>query len=68
MSEEAFLRSIVEEPERADTTWLVLAGVLLATVPTTGDIGLTWDEPSYRYSQLLSIQWWERLAAAPERG
>src|SRR4029077_5493980 len=43
---------------------LVLAGALLATVPTTGDIGLTWDEPAYRYSQLMSAQWWERLAAA----
>jgi hypothetical protein len=48
-------------------TGLVLAGALLATVPTTGDIGLTWDEPAYRYSQLLSIEWWERLAAAPSR-
>ena len=49
-------------------TGLVLAAALLATVPTTGDIGLTWDEPAYRYSQLVSIQWWERLAAAPARG
>ena len=48
-------------------TGLVLAAALLATVPTTGDIGLTWDEPAYRYSQLVSIQWWERLAAAPAR-
>ena len=40
---------------------LVLATSLLATVPTTGDIGLTWDEPSYRTSQLVSAQWWERL-------
>jgi len=47
---------------------LVLAAALLATVPTAGDIGLTWDEPAYRYSQLVSIQWWERLAAAPARG
>ena len=37
-------------------------GSLLATVPTTGDIGLTWDEPAYRYSQVMSAQWWERLA------
>jgi 4-amino-4-deoxy-L-arabinose transferase-like glycosyltransferase len=44
-------------------TAVVLVGALLATVPTTGDIGLTWDEPAYRYSQLMSIQWWERLAA-----
>jgi 4-amino-4-deoxy-L-arabinose transferase-like glycosyltransferase len=49
-------------------TGLVLVGALAATVPTTGDIGLTWDEPAYRYSQLMSIQWWQRLAAAPSRG
>jgi Dolichyl-phosphate-mannose-protein mannosyltransferase len=40
---------------------LVFLGALLATVPTTGDIGLTWDEPSYRTSQLISSQWWEAL-------
>ena len=45
-------------------TGLVLLGALLATVPTTGDIGLTWDEPSYRTSQLVSAQWWERLGQA----
>jgi 4-amino-4-deoxy-L-arabinose transferase-like glycosyltransferase len=43
---------------------LVLAGALAATVPTAGDIGLTWDEPAYRFSQLRSAQWWERLAKA----
>jgi len=43
---------------------LVLLGSLCATVPTTGDIGLTWDEPSYRTSQLVSAQWWERLGQA----
>jgi 4-amino-4-deoxy-L-arabinose transferase-like glycosyltransferase len=37
---------------------LVLIGALAATVPTAGDIGLTWDEPSYRTSQLVSAQWW----------
>jgi hypothetical protein len=37
---------------------------LLATVPTTGDIGLTWDEPSYRTSQVISAQWWEALSRA----
>ncbi len=42
----------------------VLALVLAASLPTTGDIGLTWDEPAYRYSQLVSAQWWERLAGA----
>ena len=45
-------------------TALVFALALAATVPTTGDIGLTWDEPAYRYSQEMSAQWWERLAAA----
>ena len=27
-----------------------------------GDFGLTWDEPAYRYSQVLSAQWWEQLS------
>lgn len=60
-------------PERAEppgltgrhwwlATGLVLALALAATVPTAGDIGLTWDEPAYRYSQLFSAQWWQRLA------
>ncbi len=39
---------------------MVFIGALVATAPTTGDIGLTWDEPAYRYSQLVSIQWWEQ--------
>ena len=43
---------------------LVLIGSLLATVPTAGDIGLTWDEPSYRTSQVISAQWWEALFKA----
>src|SRR5262249_23449535 len=30
--------------------------------------GLTWDEPAYRYSQLLSAQWWERLGQARDWG
>lgn len=42
----------------------VLVVVLAATLPTTGDFGLTWDEPAYRYSQEMSAQWWERLAEA----
>ena len=37
---------------------------LVATVPTAGDFGLTWDEPTYRYSQLVSAQWWEHLGRA----
>ncbi len=43
---------------------ITLAIALLATLPTTGDLGLTWDEPAYRYSQQFSGQWWERLANA----
>ncbi|MHC5544662.1 glycosyltransferase family 39 protein, partial [Singulisphaera rosea] len=43
---------------------LVFAASLAATLPTTGDIGLTWDEPAYRYSQEMSAQWWEGLASA----
>ena len=45
----------------------MLAVALAVTVPTTGDFGLTWDEPAYRYSQLMSAQWWERLAQARTR-
>jgi 4-amino-4-deoxy-L-arabinose transferase-like glycosyltransferase len=45
-------------------TLLVLVVSLAATVPTTGDFGLTWDEPAYRYSQLVSGQWWGQLASA----
>jgi hypothetical protein len=44
------------------------AGVFLialaATVPTAGDFGLTWDEPTYRYSQSVSVPWWDRLGQA----
>ena len=43
---------------------LTFALGMIALVPTTGDFGLTYDEPAYRYSQLLSGQWWERLASA----
>ena len=47
--------------------WLALASTFLvalaATVPTAGDIGLTWDEPAYRYSQMVSAHWWKHLAA-----
>ena len=45
--------------------WITTAGVfvvaLAGNVPTAGDIGLTWDEPAYRYSQMVSAQWWEQL-------
>src|SRR4051812_1928287 len=49
-------------------TALVFLGALVITIPTTGDLGLTWDEPAYRYSQLLSSQWWERLSEARSWG
>ncbi|MGB2610253.1 MAG: glycosyltransferase family 39 protein, partial [Isosphaeraceae bacterium] len=45
-------------------TLLVFVVALVALVPTTGDIGLTWDEPAYRYSQVMSAQWWDQLAHA----
>lgn len=46
----------------------VLIAALAATLPTTGDLGLTWDEPAYRYSQIMSAQWWERLAEVRSGG
>jgi hypothetical protein len=46
---------------------LVFALALVVLVPTTGDFGLTWDEPAYRYSQVMSAQWWEQLARARSR-
>src|SRR3954471_5398186 len=46
---------------------LAFAGAMAATVPTLGDIGLTWDEPSYRTSQLVSAHWWEGLIHARSR-
>ena len=45
-------------------TILVFATALAVLVPTTGDIGLTWDEPAYRYSQVMSAHWWEQLSHA----
>lgn len=53
-------------PNRA-SRWLglaVFAACLTILLPTTGDLGLTWDEPSYRYSQVLSEHWWHRLVQA----
>jgi hypothetical protein len=41
---------------------LVFAIALGALLPTIGDFGLTWDEPAYRYSQLMSEQWWQQCA------
>ncbi len=57
------------EPPHKLPSWaapaLVFALAMAALAPTTGDIGLTWDEPSYRYSQVLSAQWWGRLFRNP---
>ena len=48
--------------------WLacILVGIaaLAAIVPTAGDLGLTWDEPVYRDSQVLSGRWWEQVGCA----
>jgi len=41
-------------------TALVFLIALAALVPTVGDFGLTWDEPAYRHSQVMSSQWWEQ--------
>ncbi|WP_165249999.1 ArnT family glycosyltransferase [Paludisphaera soli] len=49
-------------------TWAATAAVFLAAlvalVPTAGDFGVTWDEPAYRYSQVISAQWWSQWASA----
>lgn len=45
-------------------TLLVAVAAMSLLIPTLGDIGLTWDEPAYRYSQVVSAQWWERLSKA----
>ena len=45
-------------------TLAVLIVVSAALIPTVGDFGLTWDEPAYRYSQVMSAQWWEQLGRA----
>ena len=56
----------MSEPASVDrrSVWLVFALALVVLAPTTGDFGLTYDEPAYRYSQLASGQWWEGLARA----
>ena len=40
---------------------------LAATLPTTGDLGLTWDEPAYKESQVASAHWWRQIAMARSR-
>jgi dolichyl-phosphate-mannose-protein mannosyltransferase len=49
---------------RVPWTLAVLIVVLIALIPTVGDFGLTWDEPAYRYSQVMSAHWWEQLGRA----
>ena len=56
-------------PRRAwPATALVFLLALAALVPTVGDFGLTWDEPAYRYSQVMSAQWWEQWAKVRSLG
>ena len=45
-------------------TLAILTLALAALIPTVGDFGLTWDEPAYRRSQVMSAQWWEQTAQA----
>ena len=49
----------------AGATLAVFTVSLIALVSTIGDFGFTWDEPAYRYSQVMSAQWWEQLATGP---
>src|SRR5271165_1933820 len=60
-------RSLDETAQRSRlvsklATAAVLLFALAALIPTVGDFGLTWDEPAYRYSQVMSSQWWEQLS------
>ncbi|MDG3003636.1 glycosyltransferase family 39 protein [Paludisphaera mucosa] len=47
---------------------LVFALALAALAPTAGDFGVTWDEPAYRYSQVISAQWWRQWASVRSWG
>jgi hypothetical protein len=52
--------------------WWVACGLVFAlsmgaVALTVGDFGLSYDEPAYRYSQLISSQWWESLVQARSR-
>ncbi|WP_165072504.1 ArnT family glycosyltransferase [Paludisphaera rhizosphaerae] len=49
-------------------TVAVFIGALAVLVPTTGDFGVTWDEPAYRYSQSISAQWWRQWASVRSWG
>jgi hypothetical protein len=52
---------------RGVRTLVVSCAALVVLIPTVGDFGLTWDEPAYRYSQMMSAQWWEKLAHVRSR-
>ncbi|OJW17752.1 MAG: 4-amino-4-deoxy-L-arabinose transferase [Planctomycetales bacterium 71-10] len=56
----------VEPDGRPRWSWkgslLVFVAAMAALVPTAGDFGVTWDEPAYRYSQVVSAQWWRQWA------
>ena len=54
----------VSGPRRALACVLVFGASLALTAATAGDMGVTWDEPAYRFSQLRSQLWWERLGQA----
>jgi hypothetical protein len=43
---------------------VVMSIALLATVPIAGELGLTWDEPAYRYCQMVEVRWWEHPGQA----
>ena len=67
MTEPSGQRAEIEFPSQASRpassipTVLIFVLALVALVPTTGDLGLTWDEPAYRHSQVMSAQWWEQV-------
>jgi len=42
----------------------VLLIALVVTVPTVGDFGLTWDEPTYRGCEAATRAWWARAFQA----
>ena len=56
--------SILPRKKLWPASLVILAATLAALSSTIGDLGLTWDEPAYRYSQLMSEQWWEQLAGS----
>ena len=52
-------------PRRLGLISLAMFTLALAVLlPTIGDFGLTWDEPAYRFTQIMSEHWWEKLGSA----